>query len=360
MTARICPLGTSKVTPSTASSPPKRLLSPELPRLYRLAYFDSLTGIANRQKFTHELESALNALRSDEKLALTHIDLDQFKRINETLGPQIGDAILKMVAKRLKAFTVATKRAHPQLGVDVARLGGDEFVVILSGFKSDKVIDSFVERMRSKLSEPIVHEDYELVITPSIGISMCSDDGANVETLMKSAETAVHEAKISGRNCVRAYSSMMNERAMDELVGGTMVFGRGVDATAEEVGHAAATERQSVVGRALAVDHRIPVVGEGRSTGQPDLAEHRGIERLGGDHQRVERHHRSSFARQVPRVSLGRPHDHVGAYVTAVRPDEAGLDRSGPARWIPGFRIRILGHAAERLGPEALTLVAVR
>ena len=187
-------------------------------RLYHLAYFDPLTGIANRQMFIRNLQEAIKRAEADDAtLALFYLDLDEFKRINDTLGHNAGDSILKAVSKRLQLVVEKTTLAQPRVTLELARLGGDEFVLIACSLKDEKAVDNLAKRISRALSWPLMYKRYELVITPSIGISLYPGDGRSVQALMKNADTALHEAKRAGRNEYKFYSRMMNARALEDL-----------------------------------------------------------------------------------------------------------------------------------------------
>ena len=187
-------------------------------RLYRLAYFDTLTGIANRQLFMRDLNRTISKTgNAGEKLALLYIDLDQFKRINDTLGHRVGDAILKLVTKRLQKIVRRTMNAYPRLKLSLSRLGGDEFVVVVTGLRDHKAVDQLARRIIQLLSEPFSYNRYELVVTPSIGISVFPNHGTSVQSLMKNADTALYAAKSAGRSEYKFYSNSMNSRALEDL-----------------------------------------------------------------------------------------------------------------------------------------------
>ncbi len=187
-------------------------------QLYKLAYFDNLTGIGNRQLFMNNLKNTLRRMGPQgTKLAVMYLDLDEFKRINDALGHRAGDAVLKLVAKRLQAVMEKAGRAYPNLTFDLARLGGDEFVIVVGGFKDEKVVEQIAQRTLEFLAKPLNYNRYELVITPSVGISVYPDDGASMQSLMKNADTALHDAKSTGRNEYKFYSRVMNARGLEDL-----------------------------------------------------------------------------------------------------------------------------------------------
>ncbi|MGH8175447.1 MAG: putative bifunctional diguanylate cyclase/phosphodiesterase [Steroidobacter sp.] len=185
--------------------------------IHRLAYFDVLTDLPNREWLSEYLPQALaEARREDRSVAVLYVDLDQFKRINDTLGHETGDALLRMVASRFTdalAHPGADERAHAQL----ARVGGDEFIVVLTGRPTTQAARQVAEQIQSALADPFLHGGYEFVVTPSIGIALFPDHGGDAQTLLKNADGAMYEAKASGRNQHRVYTSAVNARAVKRL-----------------------------------------------------------------------------------------------------------------------------------------------
>ena len=172
-------------------------------RVHHMAYHDSLTGLPNRALLADRLDRAmLAAQRSERKLAVMFIDLDRFKTINDSLGHLTGDHLLKEVASRLCRAVRASDT--------VARLGGDEFVVLVPGIRAAEEGSQVAEKLIDALSTPIPFEGRMLHITPSIGICVYPDDGADVETLMRHADAAMYHAKASGRNNYQFFTQMMN------------------------------------------------------------------------------------------------------------------------------------------------------
>jgi len=181
--------------------------------IHRLAYFDALTGLPNREWIGEYLARALTAAAHGEHgVALLFVDLDQFKRINDTLGHETGDALLRQVAARLS-------EALEPVGADaqLARVGGDEFIVVLTGNAGAAAAERAAQRVQVALTAPFVQGGYEFVVTPSIGIALYPEHGADVQTLRKNADLAMYEAKAGGRNQFRLYSSAINTRAVKRL-----------------------------------------------------------------------------------------------------------------------------------------------
>ena len=175
-------------------------------RVHHMAYHDSLTGLPNRALLSDRLDRAmLEVQRSDRKLAVMFIDLDRFKTINDSLGHLTGDYLLKEVASRLcRAVRISDT---------VARLGGDEFVVLVPGIREAEECAHVAEKIIEALALPFPFEGRMLHITPSIGISMYPDDGADVETLMRHADAAMYHAKANGRNNYQFFVQRMNQAA---------------------------------------------------------------------------------------------------------------------------------------------------
>jgi diguanylate cyclase (GGDEF)-like protein len=185
-------------------------------RIHRLAYFDALTGLPNREWIREHLVRSLAEARSSRRhLAVLYVDLDQFKRINDTLGHGTGDALLRQVAERLQS-TVG-RDAAGGMNAEIARVGGDEFIVVLSGISSTDQALQAANKILAAHAAPFLQASYELVITPSIGIAAFPEHGEDVQNLLKHAEGAMYEAKSSGRNQLRVYDKAVNARALKRL-----------------------------------------------------------------------------------------------------------------------------------------------
>jgi diguanylate cyclase (GGDEF)-like protein/PAS domain S-box-containing protein len=188
----------------------------------RLAFFDSLTGLPNRRMFQERLTSALVlAERKEKQIAVLFLDLDRFKRINDTLGHSIGDAFLAEIAARLKALmrrsdTVATNSEDRDEDL-IARLGGDEFTVLLTDFKHTLDAAKVAQRIQGEIQKPVVINGREVTSGVSIGIALYPEDGRDVDTIIKNADTAMFHAKSSGRGRYQYYSAEMNASAMAKL-----------------------------------------------------------------------------------------------------------------------------------------------
>jgi diguanylate cyclase (GGDEF)-like protein len=184
-------------------------------RVYDLAYYDQLTGLPNRQLFQQSLDEAIKkAERRANPFAILFVDLDRFKRINDTLGHSMGDALLRSVADRLRECTGADEKDS---GVEIARLGGDEFVVMLGGMDCAFSASAMADKVVTSLSRPMECEGHRLVVTPSIGITMYPQDGNSSESLLMNADSAMYRAKSAGRNTHKFYSDTMRIRSLHRL-----------------------------------------------------------------------------------------------------------------------------------------------
>jgi len=180
-------------------------------KMEQLAYVDSLTGLANRLLFRDRLEQALKIIqRNNNKAALLYLDLDQFKRINDSLGHDVGDALLMQVADRLCQCV-----RHQDT---VARMGGDEFVMLLADVDGMEGAASVARKVLQIMNEPMRLLAHEIIITASIGITLAPDDSLNADILLKNADMAMYRAKSSGRNNYQFFTEEMNSKALAHLL----------------------------------------------------------------------------------------------------------------------------------------------
>jgi diguanylate cyclase (GGDEF)-like protein len=179
-------------------------------RIRFLAHHDSLTGLANRAQLIDKLENTLAILPvRGGCLAVYFIDLDHFKEVNDTIGHDGGDLLLKTVAERLRSVTRAEDI--------VARLGGDEFIVVQTDIENhDQAVD-FARRLTSAVAAPIKLKEQETIATVSVGVALAPADGANPEGLLKSADLALYRSKANGRNCTSFFEPKMVAALQDRI-----------------------------------------------------------------------------------------------------------------------------------------------
>jgi diguanylate cyclase (GGDEF)-like protein len=168
-----------------------------------MAHHDALTGLANRTQLVEKLQNALTALPSrGGGIAVHFIDLDRFKSVNDTLGHDGGDFLLRTVAERLRSVI--------RIDDTVARLGGDEFVVVQTGVSDRDQVKEFARRLTSAVTAPMKLREQAIVATVSVGVAVAPADGSNPERLLKSADLALYKAKADGRNCIRFFLAEMD------------------------------------------------------------------------------------------------------------------------------------------------------
>ena len=178
--------------------------------LRRMANFDQLTGLPNRSLFQDRLKHAIALSdRTSKELILLFIDLDNFKVVNDSLGHSIGDRLLTKVAERISACV--------RNNDTVARLGGDEYTILLEQVEGSFVGTRVADKILDALSRPFRIQGHELVIGCSIGIAMYPDDGADVETLLRNADTAMYSAKYMDKNNYQFFTDSMNKKANTRL-----------------------------------------------------------------------------------------------------------------------------------------------
>ena len=189
--------------------------------LDRVTYYDTLTGLHNRRMFTDRLDwTLLQAQRYGRRGALFHINIDRFKKVNEALGPALGDELLQAVARRLeqciRTSDTLSRIGEKEVVSSLSRLGGDEFAVLAEIEKLEGVV-TVSERLISLMVAPFHVGGRELSATCSIGISVFPDDGIDGDSLVKNAATALHFAKQRGGNIYSFYSSDLNDRSLQYL-----------------------------------------------------------------------------------------------------------------------------------------------
>lgn len=176
----------------------------------RMAYTDALTGLTNRLAFRESLDHRLMMLRgAGRQLALLFADIDDFKRVNDTLGHEAGDEVLVQFANRIRD-------AVERMGGDdalLARFGGDEFVILIQNGDVRAAATQLAEALVKELGQPLVVEGRQVFLGTSIGITLFPEDASGATSLMKNGDIAMYQAKVAGKNCYRFYS-----RAMDQAV----------------------------------------------------------------------------------------------------------------------------------------------
>jgi len=176
-------------------------------QMWYMAEHDVLTGLPNRTLLADRLSQSIAfAQRHGKKVALMYLDLDHFKHVNDSLGHSVGDQLLQSVAKRL--------RASVRLSDTVSRQGGDEFVVLLNEIDEAQDAVLIAKKIIAAMAPPHFVSDNQLHVTVSIGISIYPDDGSDVETLLRNADTAMYQTKNTGRNHCHLYQPEMNVQAV--------------------------------------------------------------------------------------------------------------------------------------------------
>jgi predicted signal transduction protein with EAL and GGDEF domain len=198
-------------------------------QIRRLAYCDSLTGIPNRQAFLETLERELQRSKiSNKKFAVLFMDLDAFKRINDTLGHNVGDQLLKQVSDRLRETIrpndllsrgdlLPRADAAGSADTNLARLGGDEFTILIPDLERVEHALNVAHRVKDAMRRPFIIEGNEIFVTASIGISLFPEDGDDCTSLLKYADTAMYHAKNCGKNNAKLYSSSLTMQIMSHV-----------------------------------------------------------------------------------------------------------------------------------------------
>ncbi|MEH6437512.1 putative bifunctional diguanylate cyclase/phosphodiesterase [Massilia sp. DD77] len=188
-------------------------------QIRRLAYCDGLTGIPNRQAFLETLERELQRSKmGNKKFAVLFMDLDAFKRINDTLGHNAGDALLKMVSERLRDTTRPSDLvSRGDNATNLARLGGDEFTILIPDLERVEHALNVAHRVKEAMRRPFLIEGNEIFVTASIGISLFPEDGDDCGSLLKYADTAMYHAKNCGKNNAKLYSSSLTMQIMSHV-----------------------------------------------------------------------------------------------------------------------------------------------
>lgn len=188
-----------------------RTLKAQQDEIYYRASHDYLTGLPNRLLLSDRLELAiLQAKRNKAKVAVVFMDLDFFKRINDTLGHDVGDEVLKTIATRLEAIVRETDT--------LARIGGDEFIFIFNLSNKDELVFEVIDRILHIINEPLHVEEQILNIGCSMGVSFYPDDGLSADVLIKNADIAMYEAKAKGRSTFQCFNPAMDSKIHDIIL----------------------------------------------------------------------------------------------------------------------------------------------
>ncbi|MDQ8037488.1 MAG: EAL domain-containing protein [Pedobacter sp.] len=179
-------------------------------RLRYLSNYDKLTGFANRNLFRDRLHAAISRARDvNHQVALLYIDLDRFRQINDTLGHEIGDELLKKAGKRISSVDA---------NVDtISRIGGDEFTIIVDNYHDRAALEHFCERIIAELRRPFRIGEHELLLGASIGISVFPENGRELQILLNHADIAMHQAKRLGGNITKFYTNDLRVASIEQL-----------------------------------------------------------------------------------------------------------------------------------------------
>jgi diguanylate cyclase (GGDEF)-like protein len=191
-------------------------------QIHRLAYYDVLTELPNRSRFHEKLAETLEvARRTGKPFAIMFLDLDQFKRINDTLGHHMGDDLLRVVAQRLKSVLRVGDSPDAARGKtlerDVCRQGGDEFIVLLNGVSTEEQAARAATRVIEQLAQPITIAAHEVFVSASIGVVLFPRDGDDLDALLRNADIAMYHAKSEGRNRFAFYHESMRQATARRL-----------------------------------------------------------------------------------------------------------------------------------------------
>ncbi|HYK25999.1 MAG TPA: diguanylate cyclase, partial [Steroidobacteraceae bacterium] len=185
-------------------------------RIERLAYFDPLTGLPNRQRCLETAERQFaEAASAGESVAIVYLDLNSFKRVNDTFGHSVGDAVLRTVADKLSR--AASQAESPSAHVFLSRFGGDEFVILVRHTDARSIAVQIAEQCSTAFKAPIQYDGLEFYSAPSIGLAVYPQDGNDVATVLKHADTAMYQAKTGAAAPIAIYAPAMSSRLRDWL-----------------------------------------------------------------------------------------------------------------------------------------------
>ena len=175
------------------------------------AFYDSLTNLPNRLLLKERaMQEIVRAGRNKNRIALLYVDIDRFKLVNDTMGHECGDNVLKEIAKRLQGCLRGTDT--------VARLGGDEFVIVLTDLITVEYVGKIATQILDVIKKPIEIGGYEIFMTGSVGISIYPDDGTDYDLLLSNSDIAMYQAKEKGKNNFQLYTAALNQKAVERLV----------------------------------------------------------------------------------------------------------------------------------------------
>lgn len=185
-------------------------LEQEKTDLYNLSRTDSLSGLANRNLLQERVEQIIElSQRNGKEFALLFLDLDHFKSVNDSLGHDVGDELLRNIARVIKDIL--------RLNDVVARIGGDEFVIVLTSYSNEVELIEIIDRIQARLAKPWEIQTFPIQITSSIGITIYPKDGENLLTLMKNADIAMYKAKEDGRSGYSFFTQELNEKTQEYI-----------------------------------------------------------------------------------------------------------------------------------------------
>lgn len=184
--------------------------------IYQLAYYDTLTGLPNRLHFNEHVKKVIERAREQKwRFAFFLVDLDDFKRINDTLGHYAGDELLKEIAVRLQHVIELRCEDENECQCFAARLGGDEFVLIIERLRDARQAEDVAELIFSQFDTPVIVEDQEIYVKLSVGIGLYPHDGSSPSSLLKSADLALYTAKEKGKNQFHFHEASMNAQVVE-------------------------------------------------------------------------------------------------------------------------------------------------
>ena len=199
-------------------------------RLRYLAYYDHLTDLPNRRSFLESLKSSLErSAQHDDRTGLIFVNIDHFKRINDSIGHERGDQLLKQIAERLLASLARIAPVLPNseadairadsghMVIELTRPGGDEFGLVIHALRDEATLVAVGQALLDALDEPLQVERHQLVISPSVGLAIAPDHGDDPQTLLRRADTAMRAAKSDGRGRMRLYNESMDDDAAERL-----------------------------------------------------------------------------------------------------------------------------------------------